>query len=249
MLDNAAIDHDPKDAPLPRMMYVRYGIYFIPTPNSALAAFSRSWFGHAGDGSTLHAFSGPGLSSYGAAKMPAAPGRYPGLHAPFKAPFALRRGKGPEALSNRLKSFTKRREPVATGPLTLARDGRFLVLRPEEQNPALDWLATQCVNGFDGFADHAHPAEREASENSKLNAYQRLLLESFGDPNVMSEFRFSLRLTGPMEPAQIERVAEALWPVLERICDEGIEIDALTLLGDPGGRAPLRMLRRYPLGG
>jgi len=248
MLDHAAIEYDPQDDPLPRLGCGRYGIYFTPKPNTALAAFSRSWFGHAGAGSTLHAFSGAGLSTHGGAKVPAMPGHYPGLNAVLKAPFALRRGKGPEALKNRLKSFAKRRAPVATGPLALTREGRFLVLRPEAPNAALEWLSVQCVSGFDGFADDAQPAERDALEVS-LNPYQRLLLESFGDANVMSEFRFSLRLTGPMEPDHIERVAEALSPVLEHICAEGIEIDALSLLGDPGGRSPLRLLKRYPLAG
>jgi len=248
MLDHAAIEYDPQADPLPRVGCSRYGIFFTPKPNTALAAFGRSWFGHARGGSTLHAFSGAGLGSRGGAKVPALPGHYADLHAVLKAPFALRRGKGPEALQSRLKSFAKRRKPVATGPLALTREGRFLVLRPEEPNAALEWLAVQCVSGFDGFADDAQPAESRDLDGN-LNPYQRLLLESFGDANVMSEFRFSLRLTGPMEPAQIGRVAEALSPVLERICAEGIELDALSLLGDPGGRSPLRLLKRYPLAG
>ncbi|ODA66789.1 hypothetical protein A7A08_02086 [Methyloligella halotolerans] len=247
MLNQAAVEYDPLDAPLPRLACARFGISFTPKPNTALAAFGRSWFGYAG-ASTYHAFSGAGLSSRGGAKVPAMPGHYAGLHATLKAPFMLRRGKGPDALRSRLKEFAKRRKPVATGPLDLAREGRFLVLRAKQENPALDWLAIQVVSGFDGFADESQPV-REDAETDRLNPYQRLLLGSFGDINVMSEFRFSLRLTGPMEPAQIERVAEALLPVLERICAEGIEIDALSLLGDPGGRSPLRLLKRYPLAG
>ncbi|MFD0986821.1 DUF1045 domain-containing protein [Methyloligella solikamskensis] len=249
MLNHAAVEYDPQDAPLPRQACARYGISFTPKPNTALAAFSRSWFGYAGGGSTLHAFSGAGLSTHGGAKVPAMPGSYPGLHAMLKAPFALRPGKGPDALRSRLKSFAKRRKPVATGPLTLTREGRYLVLRAEQVDPALDWLAAQCVSGFDGFADDRQPVQPNERDVRTLNPYQRLLLESFGDANVMSEFRFCLRLTGPMEPAQIEQVAEALAPVLEHICSEGIEIDALSLLGDPGGRSPLRLLKRYPLGG
>lgn len=233
----------------PRYGFTRYAILFTPRPGTALAAFGRSWFGRAGDASTLHAFSRLGLTGLGSAKLAASPGRYNGLHVTFKAPFALRRGMGPEALSTRLRSFANSRKPVATGPLVLARDGRFLVLRPAAPNQELDWLAAQCVNAFDGFAAGLSDDDRKERLAPHLSLYQRLLLESFGDANVLSEFRFAINLTGPMEPAQVERVAEALWPVLESICAEGIEIDALSLVGDPGGRSPLRHISRHRLAG
>ena len=73
------------------------------------------------------------------------------------APFALRDGIDADALKARLISFAARRKPVETGPLTLARAGRYLVLRPVEPTPLLDWLAAQCVAPFDGFRRAARP--------------------------------------------------------------------------------------------
>jgi hypothetical protein len=75
-----------------------------------------------------------------------------------------------------------------------------------------------------------------------------LLLESFGDPYVLSEYRFSITLTGPLDATHLERVAQALWPVLEEICATGVTVDGLSLFGDSGGRSPMRLVGRYRLG-
>jgi hypothetical protein len=73
-------------------------------------------------------------------------------------------------------------------------------------------------------------------------------LESFGDPYVLSEYRFAITLTGPLDAAHLERVSQALWPVLEEICASGVTVDGLSLFGDSGGRPPMRLTGRYRLG-
>lgn len=140
MLDRAQLDNELNGAH--QANFVRYAIYYTPLPGSPLAAFGRSWFGRANDGATLQAFSDAGLTGAAAAKPLAGSSRYSGLHAVFKAPFCLRDGMGPDALKARLISFAARRKRVETGPLTLARAGRYLVLRPIQPTPALDWLAS-----------------------------------------------------------------------------------------------------------
>jgi hypothetical protein len=245
MLNRAQFESEVRGA-LPAS-FVRYAIYYTPQPGTPLAAFGRSWFGRANDGATLQAFSTSGLASTTISNPLATPSGYAGLHSIFKAPFALRDGIGPDALKARLISFARRRKPVETGPLTLARAGRSLVLRPIEPRPALDWLAAQCLAAFDGFARPAS-VEREAHQNPHLNDHQRVLLKSFGDPHVLSEYRFHVTLTGPLDTAHLERVAQALWPVLEEICATGVTVDGLSLFGEASGRAPMRLIGRYRLG-
>ena len=248
MLNCAQLDNERKGVATSRSSVTRYAIFFTPQPGTALAAFGRSWFGRANDGATLQAFSDSGFAGTGFAKIPAVPGRYTGLHAQFKAPFALRDGMELEALKQRLISFAARRKPAETGPLTLAREGRFLVLRPVEPTPLLEWLAAQCVAAFEDFAAPPSDAERKAHASPNLTDYQRLLLESFGDPHVLSEYRFYITLTGPLDKTHLERVAQALWPVLEEICTSGVTIDGLSLFGDSGGRSPMSLIGRYRLG-
>ncbi len=246
MLNCAHLDRQRKSAASSPSRFVRYAIYYTPQPGTALAAFGRSWFGRANDGITLQAFSEAGLAGMSFAKLAAPPGRYTGLHALFRAPFTLRDGIEPDALKARLINFAARRKPVETGPLTLSRAGRFLVLRPVEERRSLDWLAAECVAAFEDFA--APPSDTERKEHANLNDYQRLLLESFGDPHVLSEYRFSITLTGPLDVAHLERVAQALWPVLEEICASGVSVDGLSLFGDSGGNSPMRLIGRYRLG-
>jgi hypothetical protein len=226
----------------------RYAIYYTPQPGTALAAFGRSWFGRANAGVTLQAFSDAGLAGTSFAKIAAGPGRYTGLHAMFRAPFTLREGAGLDAVKARLINFAARRKSVETGPLTQSRAGRSLVLRPIDARPALEWLAAQCVAAFEDFAAPPTDAERAEYAGPHLNDYQRVLLESFGDPYVLSEYRFAIRLTGPLDTAHLERVAQALWPVLEEICAAGVTVDGLSLFGDTGGRSPMRLIGRYRLG-
>ena len=97
MLNCAHLDPQRKGAASSRSSFARYAIYYTPQPGTALAAFGRSWFGRANDGVTLQAFSDAGLAGTSFAKLAVAPGRYTGLHALFRAPFALRDGIGPDA--------------------------------------------------------------------------------------------------------------------------------------------------------
>ncbi len=206
--------------------FARYAIFYTPRPGTALAAFGRSWFGRANDGVTLQAFSDAGLSGTSFARLAPAPGRYTGLHARVMTPFRPRDGIGLDAIKTRLINFAARRKPVATGPLTLSRAGRFLVLRPVEATPGLDWLAAQCVACFQDFT--APPPEAAREEHAFQN-------------------RFSVSLTGPLDPSHLDRVTQALWPVLDEICASGVTVDALSLFGDSGGRSPMRLIGRYRL--
>jgi hypothetical protein len=244
MLNRAQLKNDNNDAH--QADFVRYAIYYTPQPGTPLAAFGRSWFGRANDGATLQAFSDAGLSGAATVKPLSKRTRYGGLHAVFKPPFHLRDGMNIEALKARLISFAGRRKEVETGPLTLARSGRNLVLRPVKPTPALDWLAAQCVATFDAFAGSTADAEAQAGVD--LNDHQRLLLKSFGDAHVLSEYRFNITLTGPLDTSHLERVSQALWPMLEEICASGVTVDGLSLLGESGDRAPLRLIGRYRLG-
>lgn len=246
MLNCAHLENqNQKGVPFNPSRFARYAIYYTPQPGTALSAFGRSWFGRANDGATLEAFSAAGLSESGFAKTPAAPGRYSGLHALFHPPFTLRDEIELDGLKSQLIDFAAHHGSVDTGPLTLARSGRYLVLRPIEPRPALEGLSAECVRAFEDIA-----AAADASDDVRhLSRNQRLLLKSFGNPRVASEYRFSITLTGPLDAAHLERVSQALWPVIEEICSSGVTVDGLSLFGDGGGRTPMRLLGRYRLGG
>ncbi len=125
MFDCAHLDQQRQGVVPSRSSYARYAIYYTPQPGTALAAFGRSWFGRANDGVTLQAFSDAGLAGTSFAKLAVEPGRYSGLHALFRAPFAPRDGVGLDAIKTRLINFAGRRKPVETGPADLGARGPF----------------------------------------------------------------------------------------------------------------------------
>ncbi len=239
MLNCAYLEPQRKGASV-KASLARYAVYYTPQPGTALASFGRSWFGRANDGVTLQAFSEAGLSGASFARIPAAPGRYTGLHALFKPPFALREGFGPDALRTRLANFASALKPIATGPLTLARSGRFLVLRPIEPTPALEWLAAECDGGFE-----ISPILRRRTAATLAPACISAIINASccraSRRNPSSAYRFTITLAGPLDPAHLERVTQALWPVLEEICAEGVTVDGLSLFGDAGRRSSMRL--------
>ena len=226
----------------------RFAIAYTPQPGSALSRFGRSWFGRANEGATLQAFSNAGFAELADPKIsPFARGSH-GLHAAVLAPFTARDHVDANEIRIRLINFARRRKAIETGPLTLARSGGRLALRPVQPRPALDWLAAQCINAFEAFAAKGDEASQA---HPHLSAYQRLLLKSFGHPDVMSEYRFSIALTGPLERAHLERVSQALFPLIEDICASGVTVDGLSLFGGAGaqnGASPMRQIGRYTLG-
>jgi putative phosphonate metabolism protein len=230
-----------------RVAFERFAIYWSPEPGTALHALGQQWLGHDPDGK--HSAS-PGfsfaLAPDAARKVTAAPRRY-GLHATLKAPFRLRPGVQIKDLSRRLEVFAAVRDALSVGPLVLAEIDGFLALCPEEPNPALDQLAHACVLAFDDLRAPLDDDDRARRLAADLSPHQRILLEQWGYPHVLSEFRFHITLTGRLSEEEAQHVREVLEPHLEPICREPIEISSLALLGDPGQGAPFCLLGRFPL--
>lgn len=241
---------DHRRAPAPALgqdRQERYAICYTPKRGSAFAAFGRSWFGRANDGATLHAFSASSLGGLVEEYASPFPGRYIGLHAPFFSPFPLREEANLNEVDTRLMAFASHRKKIETGPLVLACVKNSLVLQPAKPRPELSWLALQCFNAFESFAANSPMAE---TEHPHLSRHQKLLLKSFGQPHVMSEFRFSIALTGALEPAHLSLVANALAPMIADLCAEGALIDGLSLVAETGRArhaSPMRLIGRHPL--
>jgi hypothetical protein len=82
-----------------------------------------------------------------------------------------------------------------------------------------------------------------------LSDAQEALLRRWGYPYVMEEFRFHLTLTGALDDRTRSRVRDALAGPVADLTTAPFRLDALALFGDPGGGAPFRLLRRFPLSG
>ncbi len=242
-------DRQQEDAASSRPHFARYAVFYTPKPGTALAAFGRSWFGRANDGVTLQAFSDAGLNGTSFARLASAPGRYTGLHALIRSPFTPREGIGLDAIKTRLINFARRRKPLATGPLTLSRAGRFLVLRPVEATPGARMARRPMRRLFRGFRS---VAERHRTRGARQSQSERLSAPAPGElRRPPCAERVSLldhadrplghRASRTSDASALARARRDLRLGRHRRC-------SLAVRRQRGGRAPTRLIGRYRLG-
>lgn len=199
------------DAPMQRdhMEHIkRYAIYYAPRPGEFSDA-AAAWLGW--DPARGCAAAHPVVDGVDIGELTRTPRKY-GFHGTLKAPFALATGQRANALTDALKEFAACQPPVETGPLALHRIGPFLALTPGEPLAALNRLAAEVVAAFEPFRAPLTPAQVAKRQPERLTPRQRALLNRYGYPYVMEEFRFHLTLTGALTTgAQAAERAARSW--------------------------------------
>lgn len=220
----------------------RYAVYFVPEASSALARFGRAWLGYDVETGEAVPRETLGLDPALAERVTATPAIY-GLHATLKAPFRLAADRTVDELEARLRRLARSQRTIPAGPLTLARLGNFLALTPGHA-PRLGWLAAHCTVGLDAFRALLTDGERARRRAAGLNAHQTVLLETYGYPYVLSEFRFHVTLTGALEDADRAVVEPALRRALGPILAEPLDIGSLCLAVQPAAGERFRVVSR-----
>jgi putative phosphonate metabolism protein len=199
-------------------MFTRYALYFAPEAGSTLAHLGADWLGRdAAGGPVAPVPDLPGARPM--AELAASARRY-GLHGTLKPPFRLAEGRSADDLIETAAAWAAARAPVDLGTLVLADWDGFLALVPARQTEGLERFAADLVRDLDRFRAPPTPAELARRRAAGLSARQEALLEQWGYPHVMEEFRFHItltdRLSGP-ERAILRTAAEAHFaPVLGR---------------------------------
>lgn len=222
----------------------RFAIYYAP-PAGGWAEWAAAWLGWdpAGGRDMAH----PAIAGLPrpVAELTAAPRKY-GFHATLKPPFRLAEGQTPEALHQACAAMTAMLAPVTLDGLRLSRLGSFLALTPEGDVTDLVALAAHCVADLDAFRAAPTAAEIARRNPDGLNAHQRELLDLWGYPWVMDQFRFHMTLTGDLPEVEAEAVRAVLAPVVTPLVPRPLVIDQVCLFReDAGGR--FHILHRYAL--
>lgn len=171
-----------------------------------------------------------------------------GFHGTVKPPFRLAKGRTEAGLRSALADFAANTAPVALEGLELAQLGRFLALVPEGPTDALSALASETVRQFDGFRAPLNEVELARRRQSGLTPRQETLLQEWGYPYVMEEFRFHLTLTGKMPKAKATALRTLLAPVLTPLLPKPFTIGSLSLMGE-GDDGLFRQIEEIPLTG
>lgn len=184
-------------------MSVRYAIYLAPPGDGPLWAFGSSIIGY--DAETGAELVAPDLSGFDLATwhdLTAEPRRY-GFHGTLKAPFRLAEGRSEADLVAAVAALAQGHHVFELAALEVQALGSFIAIVPACPVPALLDLAADAVRELDAFRAPLSDAEIARRRPERLSQRQRELLDLYGYPYVLEEFRFHMTLTGPL-PEEVQ---------------------------------------------
>ncbi|MES9962518.1 MAG: DUF1045 domain-containing protein [Candidatus Sedimenticola sp. 20ELBAFRAG] len=225
----------------------RFAIYYSPAINSGLWTFGSHWLGRdAYSGDTLPRFEVKGVEQALLDRVTASPRHY-GFHATLKPPFRLKPECSRDELVDAISDFAATRQAFEMPRLVLADLVGFLALRPDGSCSRLKALAAECVEHFDRFRRAPSEVELEKRLGQGLRPEQRRMLERWGYPYVMDEFRFHLTLTGRIGAGLRDHLRRVLNARVSSLSEVTLEMDALTLFHQSDPEQPFRVIHRSPL--
>ncbi|MFG1360254.1 DUF1045 domain-containing protein [Xanthobacter pseudotagetidis] len=228
---------------------MRYAVYLAPDADSALWRFGCAMVGR--DAETGAAPAPPELAGFDAERwhaITAEPRRY-GFHGTLKAPFSLGPGVDEATLLQAAAEVAAEHRPFELPPLAVTAIGRFVALTPPVAVPTLEDIAACVVAGLDPLRAPLSDGERARRRPHLLSERQVALLDAYGYPYVLEEFRFHMTLTGPLADAEqghaLNALADAFAASGARV---PTEITDLAVFVEEARGAPFRLLKRIPLG-
>jgi hypothetical protein len=226
----------------------RWAVYFAPAAQTDWWVAGRTWLGHCADTGErppqplVH-----GVPPEGLARLTATPARY-GWHATLKAPFALRSGCTEDMLQQRLATLCAQHTAFTLPALAIQRMGHVLALMPTAPEPRLQQVANACVTGIQDLAAPLPATELTRRRAAGLSDRQEALLQAWGYPHVLDEFRFHFSLTGSLW-AQTPAMCQAIEQAAHRFFDPlpPCRFDAVSLFVEEARDQPMRRVGQWAL--
>ena len=215
----------------------RYAVYYAPRPGE-FADRAAAWL--AGVAAL------PGLPRP-AAEITVDPRRY-GFHGTVRAPFRPAAGVDGAEVAGVVEGLAARLAPVRCEGLVLEDLHGFLALTPTGCEAALLEFGAMVVEATDALRAPLTAAEVARRRPESLTSRQRALLEVWGYPYVMEEFRFHLTLTDRLPEAEVAPVMAALETHFAAVLPRPFVIEDLCLFGEDAAGV-FHLLERYALTG
>ena len=236
----------------------RYAIYFTPPCHSDWWRFGCSWLHRDPMTNTqTPRFSLPGLQQMGINDaylntLTSEPFRY-GFHATLKAPFRLKKGSYEQDLYRQVQQLSRTLKTTKLTPLSIQSIDGFVALTfpgndmqsIHEEQMAINRLAAQCVTKLDVFRDDPSLEELEKRRSQGLTPRQIELLEDWGYPFVLQEYRFHMTLTNRVEKHLQNRIIDALEPSIDQLNQHPLFLDALSVFEQSSYDSAFVATRRY----
>ena len=226
--------------------FSRYAVYYLPCPGSPLQRFGDQWLGWSiTDGKFTNRLKGKMLATEHE-KMTAKPQKY-GFHGTLKPPLRLKDEFGQNEFVNAVRHIAKMHHPFTMPDLNLLVTSQFMALVPVEHSPAMHNLASALVTGLDNFRKTPTVEETARRLSAGLTSRQTELLEAWGYPYVLDEFRFHLTLTDRLEKDQTPEIRNYLQEQIAPILEQPIKVRDIAVVGQMEN-GMFTLIERVPLG-
>ncbi|WP_323117838.1 DUF1045 domain-containing protein [Burkholderia alba] len=225
--------------------HARFAIYYAPPRDSAWWRAGCAWLGRDPESGAACAPPQPPALRRPVDAVTASPARY-GWHGTLMAPFRLAGGVAPGDLLAQARRWAQR-QPAFTLDIAAAALGRFVALRAatEAGDTAMRALAADALRAFTPLRTMPSAAERARRGAHPLTARQQALLDEWGYPYVLDEFRFHMTLSDSLA-GQAERDVLIGWWRDAAAALGPLPVDAAALFVEPGPGAPFVLWQRLP---
>jgi putative phosphonate metabolism protein len=216
----------------------RFALYYAPAAASPLWVRAAAWLGRDPAAGPVEPADVPGIETAYRMRVTESARRY-GFHATIKAPMALAPGLERRDLEAALAAYGDRTAPVGIGRLVPRFIDGFLALVPAHQGEALAAVAGEVVTAFDGFRAPLTVADRARRlRGGGLTPRQADLLDRYGYPYVLEQFRFHMTLTDRLPEDERDAVMAAAEGWFADALAGAFELDRIALFREPVAGAP-----------
>ena len=226
-------------------MSARYAIFFSPEDSTPLADYGERVLGRTAGGSAVGVSEDDYPDRTLAANLSATTAHY-GFHATLKAPFHLREGQSVDSLLSAVEALTHRQSAIVMQTLEPRKLSGFAALMFANQPGAVQQLASQCVEQLEGFRAPLTPEDIQRRKPDALSKQQQHYLHQYGYPFVMSEFKFHMTLTGPLDSATHTDYFAWLYTLYKRRVTSPPVLDRLSVFWQPDRKSRFTRLRQFP---
>lgn len=226
----------------------RYAVYYAPEQGSDFERFGAAWLGrNAVTGGSVEQAELPGLSRDGLRDLTTSP-RFYGFHGTLVPPMALGAKRTRQEFLDRVGELARMQEPFEMGPLTVREIGSFIALVPADQ-ARLAGLAEAVLRGLHGYREPPLAAEKRRHLATDLSQRQKQLLEIWGYPYVLDEFRFHITLTDRVRNTNKRaKLVERISRYAVGIVGQSHPVRELCVFHQPDRQSPFVLIDRVRFG-
>ncbi|HVY06856.1 MAG TPA: DUF1045 domain-containing protein [Burkholderiales bacterium] len=226
----------------------RYAVYLVPPRESRLWKLGCEWLGR--DPESGEVFAPPEVEGCAPEKQQRLirSARMYGFHATMKPPFQLAEGVDEGRLADEVARLAASIRSYSMPALKMDRLGGFVALVPAEPNEALADLASRCVTELDAMRAPMDDEERERRLTTRLSDRQRELMERWGYPYVLEEFRFHMTLTDRLDENDAALLVPWIGEYFAEVLQSGALLAELAIFMQPGAGKDFVLRRRTTFG-